>query len=316
LLPIVKNSTFIHTLAGLVKVKLRGPGELTQVSHIAGIGIDLNTVELNDTTEQSSLIVQSRGRKSFVNLGDVNVHSSLGKFIGNTTNLKGDVQIDTGSLGKAKLASIQEQGSINVLSDIDQVKVKQDLEGTVNSGAAIGKVMGYKGTLSGTIRAADAIEKVKFNAIETATVSAGGNIDKIFSRTDIIDSQMLAGYDIGVDALPGTADDLLNPNGATIGKVKVHPKKGNFDNSYALAGVQPFDFTATTRNMLAPDPADQVLASFGAIDNVIVGQVFLNGDPGAGIYGLFTATEPIANVTFTEVGAAGAPDFEARWSWL
>jgi len=316
LLPIVKNSTYFHTLAGLVKVKLKGPGELVQVSHIAGTGIDLNTVELNDTTEQSSLLVQTRGRKSFANLGDVNVHSSLGKLKGNTTNLKGVVQIDTGSLGKAKLASIAEQGSINVLSDIDQVKVKQNLEGTVNSGAAIGKVMGNKGTLSGTIRAADSVGTVKFNTIEAATVSTGGNIDKVLAKTDILDSQMLAGYDIGADALPGTADDLLNPTGATIGKVKVHPTKGRFDNSYALAGVEPFDFTAASRNLLAPNPADQVLASFGAIDKAIVGQIFLNGDPATGIYGLFAATEPIANVTFTEIGAAGAPDFEARWSWL
>ena len=316
LLPIVNNSTFVHTLAGLVKVKLRGPGELVQVSHIAGSGIDLNTVELNDTTEQSSLIIQTKGPKSFANLGDVNVHSSLKQLKGNTTNLKGVVQIDTGSLGKAKLASIQEQGSINVLSDIGQVKVKQNLEGTVNAGSSIGKVIGNKGVLSGTIRAADTIEKVKFSALHSATVSAGDDIDKVFSKTDIVDSQLLAGYDIGADALPGTGDELLNAAGATIGKIKVHPAKGNFDNSYAMAGVQPFDFGVNTRTMLAANPADQILASFGAIEKATVGQIFLNGDPGTGIYGLFTATEPITNVTFTEVGAAGAPDFEARWSWI
>ena len=358
-LAIVKNAAFLHTTAGLLKVSLRGPGSLVEVNHINGIDTDFNSVVVNDTTEKSALGIKTIGRRSFANLGDVIVHSSLGKLTAPTTNLLGDVQIGTGSLGAAVLASMDEESSITTgLGGIQKVKVRNDIEGLVHSAASIDQVMtqkgsltgtasivadtgsvgklrfgkdlagmvlaatdigtasGGKGVLTGTLRAGGMVGKVKFYDIQHATVSSGGDLDSVVSRTSIVDSLLLAGFDIGPDGRPGTGDEVFNPGGATINLVQVNLLTGNFDNSYAMAGVEPYQFTATMRRMLAPDPAAQQLASFGAIGKATLGQVFQSGDPNVGVYGLFAATQEISNVKFTPITASGAPAFETRWNWL
>ena len=127
---------------------------------------------------------------------------------------------------------------------------------------------------------------------------------------------MLGGSDIGPDGLPGTGDELFNSSGSTIGRVQVNPLTGNFDNSTALAGVQPYDYDPVTGwTMLAPAGQSQTIASFGKIGPSTLGQVFA-GNPDFGRYGLFAATEPIVGVQFTEVSASGARDFDIQSSWL
>ena len=67
--------------------------------------------------------------------------------------------------------------------------------------------------------------------------------------------------------------------------------------------------------MLAPEGQTQGLASFGKIGPSVVGQVFLSGAPEVGVYGLFAATEEITGVSFTNITASGAPDFEISSTW-
>ncbi|MCP4712273.1 MAG: PKD domain-containing protein [Planctomycetes bacterium] len=200
--------------------------------------------------------------------------------------------------------------------NIDTAKFADDVAGTVNASAEVGKVLSQKSTLSGTVRAGDAIGKVRFDNIDSALISSGGDIDLIFSKTSIDETIMLAGTDIGADLIPDSGDDFFNANGAEIAKIKVHPKKGDFFNSNALAGVRPFDYNPVTDTwtILAPVGQTQQVASFGEIGNAVVGQVFLNGDPGVGTYGLFAATN-VDKVKFVEVAGAGAPDFEIIGTW-
>jgi len=359
LLAISSNKAFLHATTGLLTVKLVGPGQLVQVSHIDGTGIDFNSIVLEGTTEASSLVITTRGvPKSFANLGDVVVNSSLGSLKANTTNLKGDVQILTGGLGTAKLMSIQENGTITTgLGGIKKINVKNDIEGDILSATSIGQVVSRKGglaetatvvanagdigkakfasdvdgmilaqedvlnvssakgMLSGTIRAGGEIGKVQFSQIDSATISAFGDVASVKSKGSMVDSLLLAGYDLGADGLPGTGDELFNASGATIGAVAVNPL-GSFTGTYAMAGVKPYDFDADTRIMLAPVPAAQVLASYGAIGTAKVGQVINTGSPEVGVYGLFAATESIENVKFTPITASGAPLFEARSQWF
>jgi len=205
---------------------------------------------------------------------------------------------NNGSIGKAQFAT--------------------DVDGIVLASERINKITSKDGVLTGTVRAAERIGKVQFNDIQAATVSSGAEIGSVISKNSIVDSVLLSGYDIGADGLAGTGDDSFNTESGIIGKVKVNKKTGNFDNSYAMAGVKPFDYDVNTGTwtMLAPQGQTQDLALFGKIGKATVGQVFLNGDPNTGIYGLFAATEDVKNVKFTEISAAGAPDFEFRPPWL
>ena len=171
-------------------------------------------------------------------------------------------------------------------------------------------------TVTGTIRAGDYINKVKFNDIDSALISSGGDINSVLSKTSIAESLIFAGFDIGADGLPGTGDESFNNAGADINKIKVNAVTGDFFNSNALAGVKPFDYNPTDSwTILAPAGETQQVAPLGAIGNSTVGQIFLNGDQNAGIYGLFAATE-IGKVKFTEIAGAGAPDFELISTWL
>jgi len=208
-------------------------------------------------------------------------------------------------------AIIAHDGSIN------KATFKADVDGMILASGQINNVTGDKGALTGTIRAGDYINKVKFNDIDSATISSGGDINKVISRNSIAESLIFAGFDIGADGLPGTGDESFNNAGADINKIKVNADTGDFFNSNALAGVKPFDYNPVTDSwtILAPAGETQEVAPFGAIGPSTVGQIFLNGDQNAGIYGLFAATE-IGKVKFTEIAGAGAPDFELIATWL
>jgi hypothetical protein len=252
--------------------------------------------------------------------------------------LNADVTAAGGEIGKVRAmgdinGSIESTASINkVISktggltdgsavvanqgSISKAKFAADVSGMVLASDEIGNLSSASGTLSGTVRAGSAIGKIKFAEINSATVSSWGDIKSVESKGSIIDTLLLAGTDIGMDGLPGTNDlgEGFNLDGASIGSIKANLVEGNFDGSYALAGVKPFEYDVNNQIMLAPEGSQQVLAAFGGIGKATVGQVFFTGDPNAGIYGLFAATE-IGNVKYTEIAGAGAPDFEIQQTW-
>lgn len=85
--------------------------------------------------------------------------------------------------------------------------------------------------------------------------------------------------------MPGTGDEYFNTNGSTIKKIIVG-KYGNFNGSFALAGVKPWQDDLS--EIIAPISGDQIKANYGNVKKTKPGQVF-SGDPGNGIYGLFAA---------------------------
>jgi hypothetical protein len=261
----------------------------------------------------------------------------LGAVRARTCELRGSIQANTGSLGSVMLASMDDDAVITTSGDLRSLRVVGDIEGQVQAAGAIGSVMtirgnlassavvtaaeeigsiiGRRGTLSGALRSGTDIGKVQFNRVDSATISAFGDIGKVIARTSILDSNLLAGYDVGADGLPGTGDEAFNAGGAFFGLVQTNRRDGAFDGSYAMAGVMPYNFSQTSRVMLAPTASQQQVATFGAVDRVLLGQVFLNGDPAVGTYGIFAATEDPALVRYTPVSASGAPDFEINSQW-
>ncbi|MCF7958586.1 MAG: hypothetical protein K9M57_09085, partial [Phycisphaerae bacterium] len=254
-------------------------------------------------TPEASITANGGGIKSVTTKGDIQgdvlSSMSIGKVISRTGALTAE-------------ASVIANGG-----DITRASFKTDVDGMLLASESIGNVTGRQGTLRGTLRAGMEISRVKFNDIDSATVSAGGDIGSVLSSNSIVDSALLAGYDIGADGLPGTLDEVFNDSGASIGKIRLNLRTGNFDGTSAAAGVKPFDYDVNTETwtMLAPAGEVQGLASYGKIGPSTVGQVFLNGNPNSGVYGLFAATEAIDRVRFIEVAASGAPDFEIISTW-
>ena len=282
----------------------------------------LGKIKANKGTLEGSILVP--GSLLDVRLDKINENGSIQTGDGplEKVNVKFDIEgtLESGAYIKkvvSRTGGLTSTGAIIALDgNIDTAKFADDVAGALNASADVGKVLSLQSTLSGTIRAGVKIGKVRFDNIDSALISSGGDIDLIFSRTSIAETIMLAGSDIGADLIPDSGDDFFNADGAEIAKIKVHPKEGDFFNSSALAGVRPFDYNPITETwtILAPAGQTQQVASFGSIGNATVGQVFLNGDSNVGTYGLFAATN-VAKVKFVEVAGAGAPDFEIIGTW-
>ncbi len=233
-------------------------------------------------------------------------------------DIKGAIESDMGVNKVLSKGGLTSTASIIAHDgDVNKAIFKSDVDGSILASGNLNSVTSSKGTLTGTLRAGDYIGKVKFNDIDSAMISSGGNIKQVLSNNSIAESLIFAGFDIGADGMPGTGDEFFNPAGADINKIKVNPATGDFFNSSGLAGVKPYDYNPITDSwtLLAPAGESQEVAPLGAIGNSVVGQVFLNGDQNAGTYGLFAARE-IGNVKFTEIAGAGAPDFELISTWL
>jgi len=191
--------------------------------------------------------------------------------------------------------------------DIRTATFAGDIAGNIMAEGQITRLSSRKGAFTGVARAHDRIGTVRFENIEGAIISSFGDISAVLSKDSIVDSFILAGYDIGSDGqLGGPVEDALNMEGATITSIMT-ARTGNFNGSFALAGVQP-QFDVDT-GQWGPAPEEQrVTADFGEIISVRLGRVW-EGDA-TDPYGLFAATN-IRDVKIAEIlSGSGAPDFQ------
>jgi hypothetical protein len=115
-----------------------------------------------------------------------------------------NVKISSGDLGANVLANHADEGNIK------NVKVKGDI--------------------SGTIRAQN-IKSISAMNLDQALISVQNSIRNVNIKNDVINSFVLAGYDIGTD-LAGVQDDLLQMG--TIGNFRFG---GSFSNTYVASGA-------------------------------------------------------------------------------
>jgi len=200
-------------------------------------------------------------------------------------------------------------GVLTAADEIKNVSCRKTVTGVLRAGAEIDKVS-FDSIAGATIRSGGDINTISSSgSICDTLISAAGDISKVVARTDILDSYLLAGFDIGPDSRINTSDEWFNPEGAVI-KLLSTGKKGRFDGSYALAGVQPYASDLSV--MIAPEVNLQVRASFGQIQTAHLGIVSV-GYSSNGVYGLFAATS-IKKVTNMEIGESGGPAFLC-YSW-
>ncbi|MBN1765168.1 MAG: hypothetical protein JW860_07920, partial [Sedimentisphaerales bacterium] len=145
------------------------------------------------------------------------------------------VKIKTGDLGADIMAMA---GDIQSLSAAGDITGRIMADGINGSGGIVKKITSSAGNFTGVARASDTINSIQAINLDNAILSAGNTINKAVFKGDIVDSYILAGYDIGTDCAlglvePGGAD---LPGGGSIGSVTA---KGTFQASYLSAGTLP-----------------------------------------------------------------------------
>ena len=167
-----------------------------------------------------------------------------------------------------------------------------DFTGTLSAGTDIGLVNIAKGNFTGAARAGGDMKMVMAARFNGAIVSAGGNIKKVNVKGnkqagiqgDIIDTYILAGYDVGSDCDFGVQEpgggDL--PGSGNVGGVMAN---GTFADSYISAGFLPYALrTSSSSNAGVPPQQD----SFGSIGAVKFGDIDFDTDTD---FGLFAVTD-------------------------
>ncbi len=117
---------------------------------------------------------------------------------------------------------------------IGMVMANGDITGDWWAADKIGMVMARSGAFTGTARAGTTIGMMMIGSLQGALLSAVNKLDMISVSGDILDSYLLAGYDIGADGQLGGGDDVLG--GGDVGSLSAG---GTFARSYVGAGVLP-----------------------------------------------------------------------------
>ena len=116
-------------------------------------------------------------------------------------------------------------------NSINQVNItKGDLGASILSVGDIRGINNFQGTFSGTIRAEN-LTSLNVKNLDDALISVANKVGRVFVRNDIDDSYLLAGYDIGMDGLPGAGDALVK------GSIDMLYFGGEFRSSYVAIGV-------------------------------------------------------------------------------
>jgi len=163
-------------------------------------GADLNATTINKITSQGDIT------------GDINTTGSINSI----ASTRGGIKQNTISVGdniKTIKAATDISSHIIVQNDIDSIDVKY-------------------GSFSGAVRARN-MSSMNAGALDSALISTANDIDTIKVKFDIIDSNILAGYDIGMSSnLLDVGDDNLNE-----GHINLISFGGDYRNSYVTAGA-------------------------------------------------------------------------------
>ncbi len=148
---------------------------------------------------------------------DINVtESNLNKLIVKNDSVLGDINVE-GSLNTLKISHGNLMGAVTVENNIDRLLVND-------------------GTISSTIQSQNSIGKIRAMNINHAEINAINSIDKIRVDNDMIDSNIVIGYDsLNQQQDSSNASAQIN---ATLNSLRVN---GSFGSSNIAVGIAPDD---------------------------------------------------------------------------
>ena len=169
---------------------------------------------------------------------------------------------------------------VSQAGSIDKVMANNDITGNVLAFENIDSLSARHGDLAATVRAQN-INRISAENLDGALLSVADNINSVKIKNDVIDSNVLAGYDIGmngqVDLGGPNADDPVS--GGDIGSFQFG---GRFDNSHVALGVIPvYSSLFPAGSGLDPRSYQESSGSIRADNDQIV------GDNGGQLFGFY-----------------------------
>ena len=267
----------------------------------------LSSLNIGDVNDESSISVSSASSRGLsVKAGYIG-EADL-EFVGMLKNLAtseisgGDIKADYIKTISAKTGSIDADVE-SVTGNIDNVKAKMGIYGSFYAAYDIGKIMGTgdiaatiiaenniktimsKSDFTGVVRA-DNIKSLTAMNMDSALVSVSDEITSVNIKGDVIDSYVLAGYDIGYSYdVANVQDDELSD-----GKVKKFSFKGEFRNTYVTSGVMPEQAYSSLFGF-QPQVADVSVGVGSSVDRVLGKLENIATDNGGIDFGFFSSGE-------------------------
>ena len=167
------------------------------------------------------------------------------------------------------------------IADIAGISTTGDITGNISAAGYINKIIAKQGDFTGVARAAKSINSLQAINLDSAVLSTGDDINKVNVKGNILDSYLLAGYDIGSDCAFGLqeTDGHDSPGYGNIDSVTA---KGEFARSYICAGVLPI--APLTESSLL-DVALPYTTKSGVIGKIKFGNIdYVNASDDFGLY--------------------------------
>ena len=273
------NQTVLNGLTGDSLGKLTGK-QLVLDGDIELAG-SLDAAALQSLAADSQIITALPSAKGFqlkaVDVGENVVIELAGVAKSIQANHFASGRIDADEVGQVKIKEGDFGADIWARTgSIAMVSAPEDITGKIIADQVIKKIVSKAGDFTGIARAGKTIDSIQTVNLDNAILSAREQIKKAAFKGDIIDSYILAGYDIGSDGafgtiLPGGED---HAGGGTIISLAA---KGTFRLSYVGAGTLPP--SELTEPYLPNLPIE-----FGSIDKIKFGDIDFDAAVDFGLY--------------------------------
>ncbi len=206
-----------------------------QIAKSTGLGLNVNasrigssvnfsvTGTINDFRAQS----YNSGSLSATNINRINITGA--KHIPGI--MAADIQTSQGDIDQI-LATGNISGNITSASDIGKIISKKgDVSARIVAYDNIKSVIAKHGTFDGVIRG-QMVNSVSAYSMENAIISTPFYMGTVKIKTNVTNSHLLVGYDIGIDGIADATDP-----GLIAGKLKSFRFGGTFSNSYVAVAA-------------------------------------------------------------------------------
>jgi hypothetical protein len=267
----VVEGTDLGGITGGILSTLKGK-QLDLVGNIELSG-SLGSLTLDDIGVNVSISTAQTSAKGFSLKADSIEDGVIFDIAGTVKNFQA-ASFNGGSLMADNIGQIKiKEGGFGVdveatSGDILGITAQWNITGNISASGTITKISTQYGDFAGAARAGNEIGTIQAYNLTNALLSAANNIKNVSIKNNILDTYIMAGYDIGADCAFGLqeTDGGDIPGSGDIGSVIA---KGEFARSYICAGKLPY--TSDTMTAL---PSDQdFTGNFGSIGKVKFGSI-------------------------------------------
>ncbi|MBI9015699.1 MAG: hypothetical protein JEZ07_00405 [Phycisphaerae bacterium] len=209
------------------------------------------------------------------------ITSKNGKIADNVI-IAGQAQLNSIAADCSSEENYTTRSIATVEGNIGKITAKGLISATILANDSIRSIATKDAAITGVIRA-KSINTISANSLDNAVISAADSIATVKVKLDVINSLVLAGYDIGMSQdLNNSADDILK-----VGSIKRFQFGGEYRNSYVAAGSMTDNIYSTLYSSL-PSGAkySEGTANIGSIKGKLI-----NANNNATEFGFYSSGE-------------------------